>query len=233
MHIDVLSLFPEYFRGPLDESILKRAQDAHLIEIERINIRDYTLERHKKADDRPYGGGPGMVMMAEPVIKAVRAKKEGRLNTKVIYLSPQGVTLNAKMCRELAKEEHLILLCGHYEGIDERAIDSVVDLEISIGDFVLTNGCLAACVLIDAVARFIPGVIGDERAADEDSFEGGLLDFPHYTRPEVLSLEFEERKVPEVLLSGNHAEINAWRKKKALEKTKKCRADLYEAYIKS
>lgn len=232
MHIDVLSLFPEYFRGPLDESILKRAQNAHLIEIERINIRDYTLERHNKVDDRPYGGGPGMVMMAEPVIRAVRAKKEKRPSAKVIYLSPQGVTLNAKMCRELAKEENLILLCGHYEGIDERAIESVVDIEISIGDFVLTNGCLAACVLIDAVARFIPGVIGDERAADEDSFEGGLLDFPHYTRPEALSSEFEERKVPEVLLSGNHAEINAWRKKKALEKTKKYRADLYEAYVK-
>ena len=221
MHIDVLSLFPEYFRGPLDESILKRAQTNGLIEIELINIRDYTLDRHRRVDDRPYGGGPGMVMTPEPVCRAVRAKKTPE--AKVIYLSPQGVPLNAAMSRELAKEKHLILLCGHYEGIDERAIESEVDLEISIGDFVLTNGCLAACVLIDTVARFIPGVIGDERAADEDSFENGLLDFAHYTRPEV----FEGKKVPEVLLSGNHADIAAWRKMKALERTKEFRPDLY------
>lgn len=220
MKFTVLSLFPEYFRGPLDESILKRAQEKGLVEIELVNIREYTLDRHRRVDDRPYGGGPGMVMMPEPICRAVRAKRSE--NARVIYLSPQGPRLNAKKSRELAKESHLILLCGHYEGIDERALESVVDEEVSIGDFVLTNGCLAACVLIDSVARFIPGVIGDERAADEDSFEKDRLDCPHYTRPE----EFEGKKVPEVLLSGNHKEIEAWRKMKALEKTKKVRPDL-------
>ncbi|MDB6081146.1 MAG: trmD [Chlamydiia bacterium] len=226
MKIDVLSLFPDYFRGPLDESILKRAREKGLIEIDLVNIRDYTLDKHRRVDDRCYGGGPGMVMMAEPICRAVHAKR--REGSRVIFLSPQGPTLNAKKCRELAKEDHLILLCGHYEGIDERVLESEVDEEISIGDFVLTNGCLAACVLIDSVARFIPGVIGDERAANEDSFEAGLLDFPQYTRPEV----FEGNKVPEVLLSGNHKEIEAWRKTKALEKTKQVRPDLYQAYEK-
>ena len=224
----MLSLFPEYFRGPLDESILKRAQKSGLLEVELINIRDYTLDRHNRVDDRPYGGGPGMVMMAEPVCRAIRDKKSmaaSGVTPCVIYLSPQGRPFSAKLAREFAKEKHLILLCGHYEGVDERAIESEVDYEVSIGDYVLTNGCLAACIVIDAVARFIPGVLGDERAADEDSFENGMLDCVHYTRPEV----FEGKKVPDVLLSGNHKEIASWRREKALEKTKKVRPDLYEA----
>jgi tRNA (guanine37-N1)-methyltransferase len=220
MRFSVLSLFPEYFRGPLDESMIKRAREKGLIEVELINIRDYTLDKHKKTDDRPYGGGPGMVMMPEPTCRAIRAVKG--TNSRVIYLSPQGVPLKAKRCRELAQDEHIILLCGHYEGVDERVLEKEVDEQICIGDFVLTNGCLAACIVIDAVSRFVPGVIGDERAAAEDSFEENLLDWPHYTRPEV----FEEMKVPEVLLSGNHEEIRKWRKAQAFERTKRLRPDL-------
>lgn len=206
MRFSVLSLFPGYFRGPLDESILKRAQQAGLVEIDLVNIRDYALDRHKKTDDRPYGGGPGMVMMPEPLCRAIRAHKGPK--SRVIYLTPQGVPLKAARCRELAKEEHLVLVCGHYEGIDQRVIESEVDEEISVGDFVLTNGCLPACILIDATVRFIPGVLGNAKSADEDSFEQeGVFDCPHYTRPE----EFEGKKVPQVLLSGNHEEIRKWR----------------------
>ena len=225
MKIQVLSLFPEYFRGPLDESMVKRARERGLVDIELYNIRDWATGVHKKVDDRPYGGGPGMVMMPEPVCRAIRAvKKEG---SRVIYMSPQGEPLKAKKCRQLATLPDLVLLAGHYEGIDERVIKKEVDEEISIGDFVLTNGCLAACVLIDSVVRFIPGVIGDEKGAEEDSFEGGLLDWPHYTRPEI----FEGELVPQVLLSGNHQEIAKWRHEMALEKTKKARPDLYKQYL--
>lgn len=228
MRFSVLSLFPEYFRGPLDESMIKRAREKGLIDIELVNIRDYALDKHKKTDDRPYGGGPGMVLMPEPTCRAIRAAKSPK--SKVIYLSPQGEPLKAKMCRELAKEEHLILLCGHYEGVDERVIAKEVDVEISIGDYVLTNGCLAACIVIDAVSRFVPGVIGDERAASEDSFEEDVegsiyLDYPHYTRPE----EFEGMKVPEVLLSGNHAEIRKWRLERAKVRTRQLRPDLLQS----
>lgn len=224
VRITVLSLFPEYFRGPFDESMLKRAREHHLLEIELVNIRDYATDKHKKVDDRPYGGGPGMVMMPEPLKRCLDAHR--RPESRVIYLSPQGKTLTAQKARELAgalvQSQHLILLCGHYEGIDERILESEVDEELSIGDYVLTNGCLAACVVVDAVSRFIPGVIGDSRGADEDSFEQGLLDWPHYTRPEL----FENKKVPSVLLSGNHREIEQWRREKALEKTKLKRPDL-------
>jgi tRNA (guanine37-N1)-methyltransferase len=226
MRIEVLSLFPEYFRGPLDESMIRLAKEKGLIDINLVDIRDYAHSKHQKVDDRPYGGGPGMVMMPEPTVQAIRSVR--RPNSKVIYLSPQGPVLDNKKSRALAKEEHLVLLCGHYEGIDERILELEVDEELSIGDFVLTNGCLAACVVIDALSRFVPGVIGDERAAEEDSFEGGLLDCPHYTRPEV----FEGRGVPEVLRSGNHGDIAKWRKAKAIEKTKRIRPDLYEAYKK-
>lgn len=225
MRIDVLSLFPEYFRGPLDESIIMRARTKGLIDIKLVNIRDFSTDRYKKVDDRPFGGGPGMVMLMEPIEKAICEYKDNA--AKVIYLSPQGAPLTAKKSKELAKEKHLILLCGHYEGVDERVIETYVDEEISIGDYVLTNGCLAACVLIDSVSRFIPGVIGDEEASIQDSFEKGLLDWPAYTRPE----EYKGKKVPEVLLSGNHQEIEAWRMKKALQKTKKNRFDLYCKYL--
>lgn len=225
MHIDILSLFPEYFRGPLDESILKRAQQAGILSIDLVDIRKFSQDLHRRADDRPYGGGPGMVMLAQPVVEAVRAVK--RQNSRVVYLSPQGTPLTAKISRRLSQEEHLILLCGHYEGIDQRALDLVVDEEISIGDYVLTNGCLAAIVLLDTFARFIPGVLGHEAAADEDSFEGGLLDCPHYTRPEF----FEGLQVPAVLLSGDHRAIGRWRTERALEKTREVREDLYHLHM--
>jgi tRNA (guanine37-N1)-methyltransferase len=218
--VTILSLFPEYFKGPFDESMLKRAKQNGLLDIELIDIRNYATDKHKKVDDRPYGGGPGMVLMPEPLTAAIRDKK--REGTKVVYLSCQGTKLDAKKCRQLAETPHLMLISGHYEGIDERVIESEVDEEISIGDYVLTNGCLAACVVVDAVSRFIPGVIGDERAVDEDSFEKGVLDWPHYTRPEL----FEGKKVPDVLLSGNHKEIDSWRREKARAKTEKMRPDL-------
>lgn len=225
MQFDILSLFPEYFAGPFDESIIKQARKRGLLDINLIDIRSFADNKWRKVDDRPYGGGPGMVLMPDPVAKAVRSVK--REESYTVYLTPQGVPLTHAKCRELAGRPHLILLCGHYEGIDERVVRKEVDEEISIGDFVLTNGCLAAIVLLDAVVRFVPGVLGDERAAQEDSFEGGLLDCPHYTRPET----FEGEKVPEILLTGNHQKIATWRREAALEKTKRVRPDLYERFI--
>lgn len=221
MIIDILSLFPAYFKGPFDESIIKRAREKGIIDVRLIDIRTFANNKHRKVDDRPYGGGPGMVLMPEPTVAAIRSVKNEKSRT--IYLSPQGKVLDANKCRQLAKEEHLILLCGHYEGIDQRIIELEVDEEISIGDYVLTNGCLPAIVLLDALIRFIPGVLGHELAAEEDSFEKGLLDFPHYTRPE----EFEGKRVPEVLLSGHHQEIAKWRYEQAFKKTKDVRPDLF------
>lgn len=218
--IDILSLFPGYFKGPFDESIIGRARQAGLLDIRLTDIRDFSEERFRRVDDRPYGGGPGMVMMPEPVVKAIRHVKSP--NAHIVYLSPQGTRLQAAKCRELASYEHLVLLCGHYEGIDERAIQSEVDEEISIGDYVLTNGCIAAIVLVDALIRFVPGVLGHESAADEDSFEQGIFDYPQYTRPEI----FEGQQVPEVLLSGNHKKIYEWRQQRAKEKTRCVRPDL-------
>ncbi len=220
MIIDILSLFPGYFKGPFDESMVKRARDKGLVDIRLIDIRDFADNRHFRVDDRPFGGGPGMVMTSQPVTAAIRHVKSP--SSRVVYLSPQGSVLNAAKCRQLAEYEHLVLLCGHYEGIDQRVLDSEVDEEVCIGDYVLTNGCLAAIVLVDAVVRFIPGVLGHASAAEEDSFEKGLLDYPHYTRPE----NFEGRPVPPVLLSGNHAEIARWRKEQALKKTLEKRPDL-------
>lgn len=224
MQIDVLSLFPSYFAGPLNESLLKKAIERGLLQVNTVDIRDFAEGKHKQVDDRPYGGGPGMVLMPEPVKKAIGSVRKEQ--SHVIYLSPQGKPLNAAKCRELADKEHLVLLCGHYEGIDQRVIDSEVDEEISIGDYVLTNGCLPALVLIDAMARFIPNVLGHEAAAEQDSFEDGIFDCPHYTRPEV----FEGEKVPEILLSGHHKRIDAWRRQQGLEKTRRVRPDLYQAY---
>ncbi len=226
MDIEILSLFPDYFAGPFDESILKRAREKELVRIEHVQVRDFAQDKHKKVDDRPYGGGPGMVLKPDPTIAAIRSVKKE--NSHVVYLSPQGSLLTASKCRELSVKEHLILVCGHYEGIDERVIEQEVDEEISIGDYVLTNGALAAIVLVDAVVRFIPGVLGNEHAADEDSFESGLLDCPHYTRPEC----FEGKTVPEVLLNGNHKQIAEWRKQMAELKTKQIRPDLYLRYKK-
>ena len=220
MEIDILSLFPGYFKGPFDESIIGQARKKGILDIRLLDIRDYAHNRYRRVDDRPYGGGPGMVLMPEPVTKAVRSVRKD--TSKVIYLSPQGKVLNAEKCRELASCQHLVLLCGHYEGIDERVLESEIDEEISIGDYVLTNGCIAAIVVLDAVVRFVPGVLGHELAASEDSFEQGILDCPHYTRPVL----FEEKAVPEILLSGNHKEIAKWRNQKAFEKTCRVRPDL-------
>jgi len=220
VRFDILSLFPAYFKGPFDESIIKRARERELISISLTDIRDFADNPHRRVDDRPYGGGPGMVMMPEPVVKAIRHVKGPQ--SRVVYLSPQGTVLTAAKCRQLASESHLVLLCGHYEGIDQRALDLEVDEEISIGDYVLTNGCLAAIVLVDSVIRFVPGVLGHALAAEEDSFENGLFDCAHYTRP----FSFEECEVPSVLLSGHHREIDAWRKAGSLKKTREVRPDL-------
>ncbi len=221
MRIDILSLFPDFFRGPLDVSILKRARERALLEIQLIDIRDFAPGKHRKVDERPFGGGPGMVLMPGPTVAAIRSVRKEK--TKVIYLSPQGAPLTAKKCKELAKEPHLVLLCGHYEGVDERVLMTEVDEEISIGDYVLTSGCPAAVVLLDSVARFIPGVIDNEEASSQDSFEEeGIFDGPHFAGPD----EFEGLTVPEILKSGHHAKIKAWRKQQAYEKTRRVRPDL-------
>lgn len=220
MEIDILSLFPDYFTSPLEQSILKRAQASGLVSIRAYNIRDFCTDKHKIADDKPFGGGPGMVMKPEPLARAIESVR--RENSHVIYLSPQGTPLTAKKSRSLAKNPHLVLLCGHYEGIDERIIEHLVDEEISIGDFVLTSGCPAALVLLDATLRFVPGVVGKEASTAQDSFEEGTFDHPHYTSPR----EFNGWEVPPVLLEGNHAKIEQWRLDRALEKTQKMRPEL-------
>lgn len=221
MRIDILSLFPGYFQGPFDESIIMQARKKGILDINLVDIRKFADNKWQRVDDRPYGGGPGMVLMPDPVAKALRSVKTE--NAKTIYLSPQGVPLTAAKCRQLASFDHLILLCGHYEGIDERVLQTEIDEEISVGDYVLTNGCLAAIVLVDAACRFVPGVLGHAGAANEDSFEEGSFDCPHYTRP----VDYKGIKVPEILLSGNHQEINKWRKAEALKKTKRVRPDLF------
>ena len=220
MKFDVLTLFPEMFT-PLQESIIGRAREKEIIEINLINIRDFSKDKHKKVDDTPYGGGAGMVMKPDVVYDAYASVKDEK--AKVIYLSPQGKVLNQEKVKELSKEQHLILLCGHYEGIDQRVLDEIVDEEISIGDYVLTGGELPAMVLIDSVSRYVEGVLNDESTAEE-SFASNLLEYPQYTRPE----EFHGNKVPEVLISGHHENIKKWREKKSLEVTKRKRPDLLE-----
>ncbi len=218
MKFDVLTLFPEMFE-PVKQSILGKAVEKELININLINIRDFSEDKHKKVDDTPYGGGAGMVMMPDVVYRAYNSIKEK--DAKVIYMSPQGKTLNQKMVENLSKENHIILLCGHYEGIDQRVLDKIVDEEISIGDYVLTGGELPAMVLIDSVSRYVTGVLKPD-SIQEESFSNGLLEYPQYTRPEV----FKGEKVPEVLLSGHHEKIQEWRKEKSLEITKNKRPDL-------
>ena len=219
MQFDVLTLFPEMF-SILDESIIGRAKKNKQIDINLVNIRDFSENKHNKVDDTPYGGGAGMVMMPNVVYRAYNSL-ENKENAKVIYMSPQGKKLNQEKVKELSKENHLIILCGHYEGIDQRVLDKIVDEEISIGDYVLTGGEIPAMVLIDSVSRYVEGVLNKE-SIKEESFIENLLEYPQYTRPEV----FEGEKVPEVLLSGNHKEIEKWRKEKSLETTKKKRPDL-------
>lgn len=218
MKFDVLTLFPEMFE-PLKTSIIGKAVEKKLIEINLVNIRDFSKDKHKKVDDTPYGGGAGMVMRPDVVYRAFQSIQEEK--AKVIYMSPQGKTLNQKMVESLSKESHLIILCGHYEGIDQRVIDKIVDEEISIGDYVLTGGEIPAIVLIDSVSRYVEGVLKQD-SIKEESFANGLLEYPQYTRPEV----FEGEAVPEILLSGHHEKIERWRKERAFEMTKKKRPDL-------
>ncbi len=227
-NVDVATLFPEMFSAILNCSILKKAREKNLIDVVIHNIRDYSEDKHKKVDDYPYGGGFGMLLKAEPIFKcyeAVKKKRKGKI--KVIYLSPQGEILNQKKVVEISKfKENIFLLCGHYEGIDQRIIDFIVDEEISIGDYVLTGGELGALVLLDAAIRIIPGVLSDEECYVNESHYNGLLEYPQYTRPE----NWRGIKIPEVLKSGNHKEIERWRKEKSLEITKIKRPDMYENY---
>lgn len=218
MQFDVLTLFPEMFE-PLNKSIIGRAKEKGLININLINIRDFSKNKHKKVDDTPYGGGAGMVMEPTVVYDAYCSVKES--NAKVIYMSPQGKTLNQQMVQDLAKEENIILLCGHYEGIDQRVIDEIVDEEISIGDYVLTGGELPAMVLIDSVSRYVEGVLKED-SIQEESFTNGLLEYPQYTRPEI----FLGKRVPEVLLSGHHENIKEWRRNQSIINTYLKRPDL-------
>lgn len=223
MRFDILTLFPEMFEGPLSESILKKARDNNLIEINLINIRDYTTDKHNTADDTPYGGGPGMVLKIEPIYYALKELTDDfTKSTHNILLTPKGDKLNQGIVKDLGGKDHLILLCGRYEGIDERIRKNYIDQEISIGDYVLTGGELPAMVIVDSVSRMIPGVLGDQQSKENDSFYNGILDHPHYTRP----AQFKGMKVPEILLSGNHQLVDKWREKKAFKKTYTNRPDL-------
>ena len=225
MKIAVLTIFPEMLSGALSVSILGRAIEEGLLDVEAVDIRAFSTRKHKNTDDYPFGGGAGMVMTAQPIVDAVEAVRKRGYTGKCLYMSPRGRTLTQAKVVELSqREDNLIILCGHYEGVDQRAIDLVADEEISIGDYVLTGGELPALVLIDAVARHLPGVLGSEESALDESFAEGMLEYPHYTRPRI----YRGLGVPEVLLSGNHAEIAAWRREQALESTKKRRPDLLE-----
>ena len=224
----IMTLFPEMFPGIMDASILGRGREKGLIDWETLNIRDYTLDKHSKVDDYPYGGGAGMVMQAEPVYRCFEAvcEKNQKRPKRIVYMTPQGKVFNQQMAEEFAKEEELVFLCGHYEGIDERVLEEIVTDYVSIGDYVLTGGELPAMVMMDTISRLVPGVLGNEGSADTESFSDGLLEYPQYTRPaEILG-----RKVPEVLLSGHHENIERWRMEKSLERTKQFRPDLYEEW---
>lgn len=227
MRIDVLTLFPEMFSGVLDASILGRARKSGLLEVEMHDIRAYTENKHRKADDYPFGGGAGLVMMAQPIFSCIESVLSDGVPAHSILLTPRGKPLTTDRAKELAKEERLLLLCGHYEGVDERVM-TLIDEEISIGDYILTGGELPAMVLIDCVSRFIPGVLGSEQSAEDESFTDGLLEYPQYTRP----AEFRGMCVPDILLNGHHANILKWRREQALEKTREVRPELYEAYMK-
>lgn len=226
MQIDVVTIFPKMFDAVLNESIIKRAQEKGVVKINIVNLRSFSKDKHRKVDDKPFGGGPGMVMNVEPFFEVVECIKNTIKNKKakkeVILTSPKGSTFNQRLARRFSKYEHIILLCGHYEGIDERVRHYLVDREISIGDFVLTGGELAAMVIIDAVIRLLPGALGNEDSSTDESFSGGLLEYPQYTRP----ADYKGMKVPEVLLSGDHEKIKEWRRKESLKITNKKRPDL-------
>lgn len=225
MTFEVLTLFPEMFQAVLGESIIGRAQEKGLIRVNTVNIRDYSLDKHRKTDDYPYGGGPGMVMMAQPIYDAYLSIMENiDYKPYVVYMSPQGKVLNQEMVKKLINLKHIVILCGHYEGVDERVINKIVDEEISIGDYVLTGGELPAMVLIDCISRCIPGVLASGEAYTDESHYNGLLEYPQYTRP----YEYLDMKVPDILISGHHANISIWRKQQALLRTYLKRPDLYE-----
>ena len=220
MRVDIITLFPEVCRVPLGESMMGRAQEAGVLQLQIHNLRDWTGDRHHVVDDAPFGGGPGMVMKPEPIFTAVESLRTAE--STVVLMTPQGRRFEQAIAREFSSREHLIILCGHYEGVDHRVIEHLVDAEISIGDYVLTNGAIAAVVFVDAVVRLLPGVLGHDESAANDSFSSRFLEAPHYTRP----AEFRGWKVPEVLLSGHHAEIAAWRKREAERRTRENRPDL-------
>lgn len=228
MNFHVLTLFPEMIEQGLGTSITGRAMQKGLVSLNAVNIRDYAANKHRKVDDYTYGGGAGMLMQAQPVYDACMAVQSGlRKPARVVYMTPQGSIFTQSKARELAQEENLIILCGHYEGIDERVLEEIVTDEISIGDYVLTGGELPAMVVIDTVSRLIPGVLGNGVSADTDSFMNGLLEYPQYSRPEV----WMGKAVPAVLLSGDHAKVDRWRKEQSLQRTKERRPDLYEKYM--
>ena len=225
MRIKVFTLFPDMLRPMLSQSILGRAIAAGLLQVELIDIRDYSTEKHRNTDDYPFGGGAGMVMAAQPIVDAFAANLPESWSGRRVYLSPRGRTLNQRIVEALAKEDELALLCGHYEGVDQRALDAVIDEELSIGDYVLTGGELGALVVIDAVARLVPGVLGSDESSEDESFTTGLLEYPQYTRP----ADFRGRRVPGVLLGGNHADITAWRREQSLALTLERRPELLDA----
>ena len=227
MKIDIVTLFPEICVVPLSQSIMKRAQKNGIVDLHIHNLRDWTMDKHHVADDAPFGGGQGMVMKPEPIFAAIEKLRNQTSDikdqtSKIVLMSPAGHRFDQEMAAQLSGESHLIIICGHYEGVDHRVIDHLVDHEISIGDYVLTNGAIAAVVLVDAVVRLLPGVLGHEQSALDDSFSRGLLEAPQYTRP----AEFRSWKVPDVLLSGNHAEIERWRREQAIKRTRENRPDL-------
>jgi tRNA (guanine37-N1)-methyltransferase len=227
MRIDIITLFPEICRAPLNESMMKRAQENGALDLHIHNLRAWTRDKHHVVDDAPFGGGQGMVMKPEPIFAAVEdlrseSGKTSNTKPKVILMSPTGRRFDQSLATELSHESHLVIVCGHYEGVDHRVVEHLIDEEISIGDYVLTNGAIAAVVLVDAIVRLIPGVLGDEQSAHDDSFREGLLEGPQYTRP----AEFRGWKVPEILLSGNHGEIAKWRKGQAKKRTREKRPDL-------
>jgi tRNA (guanine37-N1)-methyltransferase len=227
MKIDIVTLFPEICRAPLSESIMKRAQENGIVDLYIHNLRDWTQDKHHIVDDAPFGGGQGMVMKPEPIFAAVddlrnQTSEIKHQTSKVVLMSPAGRRFDQQMAAQLSGESHLIIICGHYEGVDQRVIEHLVDLEISVGDYVLTNGAIAAAVLVDAIVRLLPGSLGHFQSAADDSFTGGLLEAPQYTRP----AEFHGWKIPDVLLSGNHAQIAKWRREQALKRTKQNRPDL-------
>ena len=224
MRLDVITLFPAMFDGPFTESIIKRARERGLIKINLVNPRDFTTDRHRTVDDKPYGGGAGMLMKPEPLFAAIEENLQPE--THVVLATPQGKPFTQRRARELAKKDHIIFVCGHYEGVDERVRDGLIDEELSIGDYILTNGNLAAMVMTDAIVRLRPDVLGSEESVVEESFSEGLLEYPQYTRPE----EFRGMKVPEVLLSGNHQAIAAWRREQALRRTSDRRPDLLKEH---